>query len=405
VTGTPLGFRGRRAPLGMLLVIGQVALSVLLLVGAAMLVRSLKRIESTDIGIDRDHLIIVDVDATSRGYTGPRIAAFANRLRERLAALPGVAAVTLSENGIFSGTESDATIEVRGFVMRQPSDSLIAYDQVGANYARALGAHLIAGRDIARGDEGVVPRVVLVNQSLARFYFGDTAVGKFLYFNDSIAVQIVGVVADIRDHDLEGTLARRAYFPFVHAEDKHGLDWSGRLRLEVRAAGDPTKLVQPLREAIRAVDPMLPIDGIDPVPVLMRETIAKERLLAKLATAFGILALVLAAIGLYGVMTYAITRRTSEIGLRVALGAQRGDVVRMVLRDGLGVVVIGVIVGLPLTLACVRLLGTQLHGVSFADPVSIVTAIAVLIVSALVAALVPALRASRVSPIIALRAE
>jgi predicted permease len=405
VTGTPLGFRGRRAPLGMLLVVGQVALSVLLLVGAAMLVRSLRKIESTDIGIDRDHLIIVDVDVTSRGYTGPRVAEFANRLRERLATLPGVAAVTLSENGIFSGTESDATIEVRGFVMRQPSDSLIAYDQVGANYARALGAHLIAGRDIARGDEGVVPRVVLVNQSLARFYFGDTAVGKFLYFNDSIAVQIVGVVADIRDHDLEGTLARRAYFPFVHAEDKHGLDWPGRLRLEVRAAGDPTKLVQPLREAIRAVDPMLPIDGIDPVPVLMRETIVKERLLAKLATAFGVLALVLAAIGLYGVMTYAITRRTSEIGLRVALGAQRGDVVRMVLRDGLGVVVIGVIVGLPLTLACVRLLGTQLHGVSFADPVSIVTAIAVLIVTALVAALVPALRASRVSPIIALRAE
>jgi predicted permease len=405
VTGAPLGLRTNRVPLGTLLVVGQVALSVLLLVAAGMLVRSLRKIDSTDIGIDRDHLIIVDVDATSGGYTGARIGPFANRLRDRLAAVPGVAAVTLSENGVFSGTESDATIEVPGFEMRQPSDSLIAYDQVGANYARALGAHLIAGRDIARGDEGVVPRVVLVNQSLARFYFGDTAVGKFLYFNDSIAVQIVGVVADIRDHDLEGTLARRAYFPFVHAEDKHGLDWPGRLRLEVRAAGDPTKLVQPLREAIRAVDPMLPIDGIDPVPVLMRETIAKERLLAKLATAFGVLALVLAAIGLYGVMTYAITRRTSEIGLRVALGAQRGDVVRMVLRDGLGVVVIGVIVGLPLTLACVRLLGTQLHGVSFADPVSIVTAIAVLIASALVAALVPALRASRVSPIIALRAE
>jgi len=244
-----------------------------------------------------------------------------------------------------------------------------------------------------------------VNQSLARFYFGDTAVGRFLYFNDSIAVQIVGVVADIRDHDLEGTLARRAYFPFVHSEDKDGLDWSGMLRLEVRAAGDPTKLVQPLREAIHAVDPMLPIDGIDPVPVLMRETIAKERLLAKLATAFGVLALVLAAIGLYGVMTYAITRRTSEIGLRVALGAQRGDIVRMVLRDGLGVVVIGVVVGLPVTLASVRLLGTQLHNVPLADPVSIAAAIAVLMTSALVAALLPALRASRVSPIVALRAE
>ena len=405
VTGAPLGLRTNRVPLGTLLVVGQVALSVLLLVAAGMLVRSLRKIDSTDIGIDRDHLIIVDVDATSGGYTGARIGPFANRLRDRLAAVPGVAAVTLSENGVFSGTESDATIEVPGFEMRQPSDSLIAYDQVGADYAHALGAHLIAGRDIARGDEGVSPRVVVVNQSLARFYFGDTAVGRFLYFNDSIAVQIVGVVANIRDHHLEGTLTRRAYFPFVHAEDKQGLGWPSFLRLEVRAVGDPARLVQPLRDAVRSIDPMLPIDGIDPLPVLMRETIAQERLLAKLATAFGILALLLAAIGLYGVMTYAITRRTSEIGLRVALGAQRGDIVRMVLRDGLGVVVIGVVVGLPVTLASVRLLGTQLHNVPLADPVSIAAAIAVLMTSALVAALLPALRASRVSPIVALRAE
>jgi predicted permease len=356
-------------------------------------------------GIDRDHLVIVDVDAASRGYTGARIGAFANRLRDRLAALPGVAAVTFSENGIFSGTESSATIELPGFPARQPSDSQISFDQIGAGYMEALGAHLLAGRDIARSDDGRLPRVVVVNQSLAHFYFADQAVGKFLYFNDTIAVQIVGVVADIRDHDLTTVPPRRAYFPYVHADDSLGLSWPGLLRLEVRTVGDPAKLVQPLRTAVLGVDPLLPIDGIEPLVTLMRDSIAQERLVAQLATAFGALALLLAAIGLYGVMTYAITRRTGEIGLRVALGAQRGNVVVMVLGEALRLVVGGLVIGLPVALVTARFLEVQLHGVSTTDPISLAVAVLVLTASAVIAGLLPALRASRVSPIVALRAE
>jgi len=405
IAGGSLGLRRGRVPLGMLLVVGQVALSIVLLVGATMLVRSLRNVQSTDVGIDRDHLVIVDVDATSRSYIGPRLGPFANRLRDRLAAVPGVAAVAFSENGIFSGTESATTIEIPGFTMRQPADSQIAYDQVGAGYMHAIGAHLLAGRDIERGDEAGLPRVMVVNQSLAHFYFGDTAVGKFIHFNDSVAVQIVGIVADIRDHDLSAPMQRRAYFPFAHASDSLNLGWPGSLRLEVRTAGDPSAMVQPLRAAILGVDPVLPIDGIDPLVTLMRDSISQERLLAKLATAFGVLALVLAAVGLYGVMTYAITRRTGEIGLRVALGAQRGGVIRMVVGDVLRLVVTGIVIGLPLALATVRLLGAELHDVSPTDPASIAIAIVVLTLSALAAGLLPALRASRVSPIVALRAE
>src|SRR6185503_10692435 len=237
VTGSALGARGRRAPLGALLVTGQVALSIVLLVGATMLVRSLRNVQSTDIGLDRDHLVLVDVDVTSRGVQGPLLGPFANKLRDRLEAVPGVKEVTFSENGIYSGTDSATNIQIPGFAMRQPSDSNVAYDQVGAGYAHAIGAHLLAGRDIAKSDEAGVPRVAVVNESLAKFFFNGDAVGKYIHFNDSVAVQIVGVLADTRDHELATAPLRRIYFPFVHAADSLNLGWPGSLRLEVSTSG------------------------------------------------------------------------------------------------------------------------------------------------------------------------
>jgi ABC-type antimicrobial peptide transport system permease subunit len=172
----------------------------------------------------------------------------------------------------------------------------------------------------------------------------------------------------------------------------------------VRSLGNPTALVQQIRRAVLSVDPALPIDGIDPVSSLMANSIAQQRLLAQLAAGFGMLALALAAIGFYGVMTYTITRRTGEIGLRVALGAQRADVIRMVLIDAVSVVAVGLLVGLPVALVATRMLRAQVHGVTPTDPVSIALAVAVLAASTMAAVLVPALRASRVSPMVALRA-
>jgi predicted permease len=406
VAGSASGLRGDRLPLAKLLIAGQVALSVVLVIGAAMLVRSLRNVQGVDVGMDRDHLVLVDLDVGSRGYQGERLANLIHSMRDRIASVPGVAAVTFSENGIFSGTESSTTLEVPGFTARTPDDTTIAYDMVGPNYATAIGAKLIAGRDFAPSDEPTLPRVALVNQALATFYFpGQNAVGKYLHFNDSVAVEIIGVLADTRDHDLEGTPARRAYFSYIHADDPKNLGAPGSLRLEVRTTGDPSAVVQPIRRAVVSVDPSLPIDGVDPLPKLMRQTIREERLVARLASAFGAFALLLAAIGLYGVMTYAITRRTGEIGLRVALGAQRSDVVRMVLFDALRLVAFGLVVGVPVALMSTRLLRTQLHGVDAADPISIAVAVAVLVSSAVVAVMLPALRASRVAPIVALRAE
>jgi len=313
--------------------------------------------------------------------------------------------VTYSVNGIFSGTESGANIQVGGFVARAPEDSSIAYDQIGPDYARAIGGRILQGRDFTTADESRYPAgVAILNESAAKFYFPNGGpVGQFVRFNDTTAMQIVGVMADTRDHELAGDPGRRIYFPYLNTDT--AFTTAGSLRLEVLTRGDPAALVQQVRKAVVGVDPSLPIDGVDPLTLLMKQSIAEERLVARLATSFGVLALLLAGIGLYGVMTYAITRRTGEIGLRAALGANRADLIRMVLFDALRLVSAGLVVGLLLALPSTRLLRAQLHGVGTVDPASIVAAIAVLGISAVIAVLVPALRASRVSPIVALRSE
>lgn len=406
VTGSALGGRGQRASMGKLLIAGQVALSIVLLVGATMLVRSLRNVRNVDVGLDRDHLVIVDVDIRAHGYKGAELASLVRTLRDRIASLPGVDAVSYSENGIFSGTDSGTNIEVPGFVAKTPDDSSVAYDQVGTGYFRTIGTHILAGHDISSQDEDVLPRTGVVNESFTKFYFPNkSAIGQYVHFSDSVAVQIVGVVADTRDHELTGVPDRRIFFPYIHPDDPANLGEAGSLRFVVHTRGEPTDVVRPIRQAIVAVNPSLPIDGVDALTTLMAATIAQEQLVAQLATGFGILALLLAAIGLYGVMTYAITRRTGEIGLRVALGAARVDVMRMVLGDAMRVVLTGMVAGLILALASTRLLATQLHDVATTDPISIGVAAGVLLLSAIVAVALPAFRASRVSPIVALRAE
>jgi len=405
LAGSALGHRGQRAPLGKLLIAGQVALSVVLLVGAAMLVRSLRNLQSVELGLDRDHLLIVDLDINARGYTGERLVSLVHTLHDRIGQVPGVSSVTYSVNGIFSGTESNTSIQVPGFVARTPEDSLIAYDQIGPDYARGIGGKIIQGRDFSATDESRYPSgIAILNEAAAKFYFpNENPIGRFVRFDDSISMQVVGVMANTRDHDLVSVPDRRIYFPYFSTDTV--LTTPGALRLEVLTRGEPAAVVQQVRKAVVAVDPSLPIDGADPLTKLMRYSIAEERLVARLATSFGVLALLLAGIGLYGVMTYAITRRTGEIGLRAALGAKRSDVIGMVLLDALRLVGAGMVAGLVLALVSTRLLRAQLHGVGAVDPMSIGAAIVVLGMSALVAVLIPALRASRVSPIVALRAE
>jgi len=386
------------------LIAGQVAVSLVLLVGAAMFVRSLRNVQSVDTGMDREHIVIARVDINARGYDDAQLANTTRRIRDQLAALPGVAAVTFSEDGIFSGTEWSTTVEVPGFAARAAEDTIVAIDQIGAGYAHAISARLVAGRDLSVGDEDRLPRRALVNQSLANFYFGGrNPVGEFLRFDDTVAVEIIGVIADVRDHELAKQPRRRVYFPFLHRGDTASIGAPSSLHFIVRTSGSAGVMVEPIRKAISSIDPALPIDGITPVTRLMARSIREERLVARVASAFGILALLFAAVGLYGVMTYAITRRAGEIGLRVALGAQRDDVVRLVLRDAVRLVGFGVAAGVPIAFATTRLLRTQLHDVPAVDAASIAVAVGVLAMSAASAVMLPAIRATRVSPMEAMR--
>jgi putative ABC transport system permease protein len=245
---------------------------------------------------------------------------------------------------------------------------------------------------------------VVLNQSFAQYYFGrENPVGRSMRLGDgdSVFAEVVGVIADVKDQTLVGAARRRFYVSYL----QHPLGDAGSLRLIVRASGDPISLMPAVRKAITETDALLPIEDLDPLSRLMRQSIGEERLLARLAMIFGASALLLAAIGLYGVMSYAVSRRAGEIGLRVALGARRAEVVRMVLRDALLLVGIGVVVGVPLTMAASRIIRNQLHGVEPNDPIAFGVALGVLGLGAVLAAAVPALRASRVAPVVALRAE
>jgi predicted permease len=396
------GGMGLRNPLGRLLVPAQVAFSVVLIIGATLLMRSLQHVQRTETGVDRDHLLIVDVDANARGYQGERVGALAMELQARLAQLPGVAGVSFTENGIFVGTESATNFGVPGFEALQRSDSVGYYDLVGPGFVKSTGARLLRGRDFSDMDRRAAPQVVILNESFAKYFYGsESPVGRTMRVGDSGFVEIVGVIADIKDQSLIGDARRRFYVPFL----QDVLGDAGLLRLVVRSSGDPASLVPTVRRTLVEAHPDLPIREIDPLSRLMRQSIGEERLLATLAAVFGVAALLLAAIGLYGVMSYAVSRRSGEIGLRVALGARQGTIVAMILRDALVLVGMGMVVGIPLTLAAGRVIRGQLHGVGPADPVAFATALAVLSAGAVVAALLPALRASRVAPVVALRSD
>jgi predicted permease len=397
------------ARFGTLLIGAQVALSLVLLVGATILSRSLRRTESIPLGFDRDHLVVAELDVATPGYADARLANAVHTLRDRIAAIPGVSAVSYSGNGIFSGTEWHTDVHVAGRVPRSPKDTVTAADQVGAGYAAVLGARLVAGRDLDARDEGVAPRTALVNASFAQFYFpGANAVGGLARFDDSSVVEIVGVIADVRGQSLDTTgangAARRIYIPYLHQSGATKFGQPKQLRLLVRTAGDPSAMVQLLRRAITETDRSIAIDDIEPVTQLIRLSIRDERLVARLATGLGALALLLAAIGLFGVTSYSIARRTSEIGVRIALGARRADIVRLVMRDGLRPVAVGIAIGLPLAIVAVRILEHHLNDISN-DPASLATAAAVLFVSAVAAVFVPARRAMLIDPIGALREE
>jgi putative ABC transport system permease protein len=397
------------ARVGFSMIVAQVALSLVLLASALTLAHGIRAALSTDLGFDRDHLLMAKLGIEKRGYSPSQLGALVRKLRVDIAAIPGVRAVTVSENGLFSGTEWSTSIDVPGSTPRAPDDSLAGSDAVGAGYANGIGAHVLAGRDLTTADENDNASSILVNDSFANFYFprGD-AVGHIVRFGPHTALHIVGVVADVRGQSLEapqGHHARRVYYPYLHGADTTRLGSPSELHMIVRAAGAPENVAASVRAAVARVDRQLAIDHVSPLSVLIRDSIHEEQLAAQIAASISVLALVMAAIGLFGVMSYSVARRTSEIGIRIALGARGGDIGRMVVREAMWPVALGIGLGLPLAYVSLRLLRQHLSVVDAADPASVALAIGVLSLCAGVAAAVPARRASSVEPAEALRQQ
>jgi predicted permease len=393
---------GGRWSFGKLLVVVQFALSLLLVMGAGLFLGTLRNLERLDLGYDRNSLLMVNVQPVAAGYESERLAMFPRDLIEQLKALPGVRAATFSENGIFSGTESSTTIRLPGAQGPAAAEFSIAYDCVGADYFRTIGIPLASGRDFELRDGPGAPNVAVINESMARKYFaGASPLGRHVVVSGEPErdYEIVGIARNARDHDLRGAVEPRLYVPFVQSGDV-GAD----LNLEI-STREPAAQIDPIRKAIVAYDANLPIHDMDPLSSMIDETITNERTIARLAVIFGLLALLLAAIGLYGVISYTIARRINEIGIRMALGARRSRVLWMVLRETLVLALVGIALGVPAALGSARAIASRLFGLSPFDLATLLTAIGILLVVAIFAGLIPGSRATRISPVQALRYE
>ena len=391
-----LGSRGR---LGRVLVVAQIALSMMLLVGVGLLVRSARELLHADLGLDRERLLVAHVAASRSQYTGARLQGFRERVADAADRVPGVAAASYTQEGLFSGGESLGHVDIPGVVTRADSQSAIKYDRVGPNYFRTLGASLLRGRDFEPNDAEPGMNAAVIDQTMAKAYFPRAdAIGRTVTI-DSVAYSIVGVVRDVQEESVRGTPVRRMYLSQSEPSTKPlGFE------LVVRVDGHPVQFVAPLRQALQGSAGSVPVT-IAPLDDRIRQSLSQDLLLTQVTAFFGIVALLLAAIGLYGVTAYSTSQRTSEFGLRIALGAEPGSVGRIVAREALGLAVFGVLIGVPAGVAATQLIRTLTFGVSSIDPPSLSVAIVVLIATALVASLAPALRAARVAPIEALRAE
>jgi predicted permease len=308
---------------------------------------------------------------------------------------------TVSENGIFSGTDSATnSLRVEGFTPSQKDDSASSFDQVGPHYFQVIGVPLLAGRDFDEHDTAGAQPVVIVNRTMARFYFGDSnPVGKYIA-NGNDRYIIVGVVQDMKEHTLKGKVERRFYLPLLASNDN-----IGTFHFEIRTRDNAAVTIGAIRREMRSFDPRLILTNLEPATVLINQGIGGDRLIAQLSGFFGIVALLLAATGLYGVISYETVRRTNEIGLRIALGAERNDVIRMVVRETLMPITAGFAIGLPAALATSRMIAANLSGIGPSDPTTFGGAGLVLLMAALLAGFIPAVRASHVDPMTALRQE
>ncbi len=393
---SPAQFSGPRTRLAPALVVMQVALSLPLLIGAGLFAGTLRNLRHFDAGFRHDGVLLVDVDGTKARYEGDRLNAFYRDLLERIGRMPAVASVSLSNSSVFGRGGVYYGVGVAG---RSTAHEHALFNRIGPRYFETLRTPVLEGREFALRDDRSSPPVAIVNQAFAwRFFPEGHPVGKSLAIEGvAVPVQIVGVVKDARSQSLREPATPAVYVPFFQRNERLGASF------EIHATGSVAQVAAELRREIQ------PLTGgvvqVRPLTAQVEKTLVEERLVAVLAGGFGALALVLASIGLYGLLAYTVARRTREIGIRMALGAERACVLRGTIFDALRLVMCGIGLGLPVAVVASRWISSLLFGLTPTDPGTILAATALLAAFGLLAAWLPAMRASRVDPTVALRYE
>jgi predicted permease len=395
---------GRRGALiGKTLVAGQIAFCLLLLVVAGLFVRSMQSLMTTDVGYDRDHLLVAQMDVRTLGYPDHARQALYARLLDRLRGVPGVLAASASLNGPMSNSRRSSSLAVEGYTAGTDEALMTNEEVVTPDYFAAVGLKLLEGRLWTMEDVRAGGRSTIINQSMARrFFASDSAIGKRWTYGEPVTSEswiIIGVVEDAKYFDVRSPTPNMIYRLAVTAP----AEVLGNL--EIRTIGAPELVADGVRQAVAEVEPALLVFDLVPLDQRVNRGLTNDRLIANLTSTFGLVALLLACLGLYGTISYGVARRISELGVRMALGAGRKNVLWMVIRESLALVAVGAVVGIPLAFIAGRSLMSFLHGVDPIDPVSFAQATALLVGVAGLAAYVPAYRASQIDPMVALRSE
>ncbi|HEY1249972.1 MAG TPA: ABC transporter permease [Thermoanaerobaculia bacterium] len=384
------------------LVVVQVALSVLILAGAGLFLRTLYNLETVRLGFNQERLLVFTLQPRQAGYKDERLLDFYRRLSARLDAIPGVRAATFGCVPLIADYTWDTSVLLPGESERTAVRHYSNLQTVRENFFEALEIPRLRGRGFTEQDDAHSPRVAVVNQAFARKYFpGQDPMGKSVRESEQDPeLEIVGVVGDTK-YDSQ----RKEIEPLLFTPWRQRADVIGEMRFALRTSGDPTALAETVRRVVREIDSSLPVTEIGTQEDRSRANLSRERLYARLLTFFGAIAMSLAAIGLSGVLGYSVAQRTNEIGIRMALGARRPQVVRMIVLQGLRPTLAGLVLGLAASLASGRILGSLVYGVGTSDPATLIAVAMILVAVAGLAAFLPARRAARVDPIVALRTE
>jgi len=389
----------RRGTLGKALVIGQVALSLLLLIGAGLFLRTLRNLAVIDTGFNREGVLLFHLDTDYSGYKNedPRLAGIYRGIEKRVAALPGVKSASFSQMN-FGPSQWTSSIEPLGDTGGAHRLVMSNGNTIAPSYFDVMGIGQVLGRVFNDGDTESAPKVAVLNEHAAKALFpGVSPLGR-QFLQGSKPVQVIGVVKDAKYVSVREKPRNMIYFPVAQRAGYYG-------ELAVKIAGDGSRLTPEIRRAIAEVEPNFPVVSIDTMSQIVNNTLSRERLIARLSAFFGILALILACVGLYGILSYGVARRTGEIGIRMALGASSRAVLGMVLGETAWLLAIGLAIGIPCALALGRLVQSLLYELKATDAATVAAAALTMSVFAMLAAWFPARRAARVDPMAALRYE